>query len=58
MSLFGFALHMLGAPMPLAAPFFAAGTVLAAVRFPRLTTFVTPFEQAHGAAFSPEDLAL
>lgn len=51
-SLFGLVLHMLGAPRPVSLPFFVAGTVLAALRFPTLSRFVAPFERAHGASFA------
>lgn len=51
-SLLGFALHMLGAPLRASLPFFVTGTVLAALRFPTLARFVAPFERAHRATFA------
>lgn len=51
-SLFGLVLHMLGAPRFVSLPFFVAGTVLAALRFPTVSRFVAPFERAHGASFA------
>ncbi len=51
-SLFGLVLHMLGAPHPISLPFFVAGTILAALRFPTVPRLVAPFERAHNASFA------
>jgi hypothetical protein len=56
-SMLGLALHMLGGPLAVSAPFFAAGTLLAAIRFPTLPRLVAPYERACGAKFSPQDLS-
>lgn len=51
-SLFGFVEHMLGASRLVSTPFFIAGTVLAALRYPTVERFVAPFERTHGATFA------
>jgi hypothetical protein len=50
-SCIGLALHMMGAPRTYSLPLFAAGTVLAAIRFPSVARMVAPFEKVHGASF-------
>jgi hypothetical protein len=54
-SLLGLVLHMQGAPMTVSTPFIAAGTLLAAARFPTLERLVGPFERLHGASFAASD---
>jgi hypothetical protein len=52
-SLLGFVLNRLGAPPAQFLPFLAAGTVLAALRFPTASHMLGPYERAHGASFAP-----
>jgi hypothetical protein len=51
-SLLGLALHMQGAPIEACLPFLAAGTLLAAVRFPTPARLLAPYERIHGATFA------
>ncbi len=51
-ALIGLQAHMLGGTLTLAAPFFAAGFALVAIRFPTRASLVGPYERAHGARFS------
>jgi hypothetical protein len=51
-SLLGLVLHMQGAPPEQSAPFFVAGTLLAALRFPTPARLLAPYERVHGAAFA------
>ena len=55
-SLVGLVLHMFGAPLAISIPFFVAGTLLAAIRFPTLPRLVAPYERACGAKFTEQDL--
>jgi hypothetical protein len=50
-SLLGFVVAFHGGPITVAGPLFAAGTLLAAIRFPTLARIVGPYERAHGATF-------
>ncbi|HEY3818295.1 MAG TPA: hypothetical protein VGL81_14045 [Polyangiaceae bacterium] len=54
-SLVGLSLHAVGGPLPLALGFVAAGTVLAASRFPTPARLLAPFERAKGATFAASD---
>jgi hypothetical protein len=56
-SMVGLVLHMLGAPLAISSPFFAAGTLLAVLHFPRLPRLVAPYERACGAKFTEQDLS-
>jgi hypothetical protein len=51
-SCIGFVSHTLGASAQVSVAFFAAGTTLAALRFPTAGRLVAPFERAHGASFA------
>jgi hypothetical protein len=51
-SLIGFVLHMLGAPLAHVLPVMATGTLLAAVRFPTARSIAGPLERATGARFA------
>jgi hypothetical protein len=51
-SLLGLALHMQGAPLEQCAPFLAAGTLLASLRFPTPARLLAPYERLHGATFA------
>jgi hypothetical protein len=51
-SLLGLVLHMQGAPVEASTPFLAAGTLLAAIRFPTPARLLAPYERVHGATFA------
>jgi hypothetical protein len=57
-SLVGFALHMLGGPLPMSSALIAAGTLLAAYRFPTAARLVGPYERAHNASFAAGEAGL
>lgn len=54
-ALFGLVLAQLGFEKMLSLPFFLAGAVLIAIRFPQQVTVLTMFEQAHGAKFPTQN---
>ena len=54
-ALLGLVLHMQGVPMSISSAFIAAGTLLAAVRFPSVARLVGPFERATGASFAASE---
>ena len=53
-SLFGFMLHMTGAPMSISTGLIAVGTLLAASRFPTPGRLLGSYERAHEASFEAE----
>jgi hypothetical protein len=55
-TLFGFALHMVGGPIATTLPMSLFGVVLAAARFPTVARMVGAYERAHGATFAPGDV--
>jgi hypothetical protein len=55
-TLFGFALHMIGGPIAGTLPMSLFGVVLAAARFPTVAKMVGAYERAHGATFAPGDV--
>lgn len=54
-ALFGLVLAQLGFEKMISVPFFLAGAVLIAVRFPQQATVLAMFEQARGATFPPQN---
>jgi hypothetical protein len=56
-SVIGLSLHMLGGPMEHVLPLMAAGTLLAAVRFPTAGRMAAAFERATGARFADSVVA-
>jgi hypothetical protein len=56
-SLIGLCLHMLGAPMAHVLPIMAAGTLLAALRFPTAGRIAGALERAAGARFADSVVA-
>lgn len=50
-ALFGFVLAQIGNPRPFTAPFFVAGAILIAIRFPTQSAILGMFERARGASF-------
>ncbi|HRI62858.1 MAG TPA: hypothetical protein PK156_01435 [Polyangium sp.] len=54
-ALFGLVLAQLGFETILSVPFFVAGAVLIAIRFPQQATVVTMFEKVHGAVFPQQN---
>jgi hypothetical protein len=50
-TLLGFIIAWSGGALAVAGPLMAAGTLLAAVRFPTLARMLGPYERAHGATF-------
>lgn len=54
-ALFGLVVAQLGFDMMTSLPFFIAGAVLIAIRFPQQETVVTMFESVQGAVFPPQN---
>jgi hypothetical protein len=50
-ALLGFLAAQMGYPLPSSLPFFVAGALLIAIRFPRQSTVLGMFERARGASF-------
>ncbi len=51
-SCIGLVAHMFGEPRPMSLALFAAGTLLAAIRFPTIASLVGPYERRSGASFA------
>lgn len=54
-ALFGFVLAQIGFELMLSLPFFLAGAVLIAIRFPQQEKVLAMFEQARGASFPAQN---